>query len=120
MGLMSQAEQDRRIDYVEFSVSDVAEAKSFYTAAFGWTFTDYGPDYTSFFDGRLAGGFTKAAQVKTGGPLVVIYVADLAAAQRRIEERGGSIVKPVFDFPGGRRFHFADPSGNELAVWSEQ
>ncbi len=116
---MSQAEQDRRVDYLEFPATDVARAKNFYTAVFGWAFTDYGPDYTSFFDGRLSGGFQKASEVKTGGPLAVVYVIDLAGAQQRIEEHGGKIVKPIFDFPGGRRFHFTDPSGNELAVWSE-
>jgi len=117
---MSQAEQDRRIDYIEFAVSDMAAAKRFYEAAFGWSFQDYGPDYSSFDDGRLTGGFRLADEVAPGGPLVVVYASKLEAILARIEEAGGAVVRPIFDFPGGRRFHFADPSGNELAVWSDQ
>ena len=121
----SPATNDRRIDYIEFTVRDVAEAKAFYGAVFGWTFTDYGPDYTSFHDGRLAGGFTaedsgQAISTGAGGALVVFYALDLAAAQKRVEAAGGRIVREVFDFPGGRRFHFTDPSGNVLAVWSDR
>ena len=110
---------DRRIDYIEFPCTDTGATKAFYTAAFGWKFTDYGPDYTSFEDGRLSGGFWKAATLQPGGPLVVLYAADLAAVEQAIVAAGGSITKPAFSFPGGRRFHFADPSRNELAVWSE-
>jgi predicted enzyme related to lactoylglutathione lyase len=117
---MSNTEHDRRIDYIEFSVKSVPEAKRFYGSAFGWSFEDYGPDYASFADGRLSGGFQTAAQVQRGGPLVVIYAADLESMERRVREAGGSVVKPIFSFPGGRRFHFTDPSGNELAVWSDQ
>ncbi len=109
---------DRRIDYVEFLVRDVARAKAFYGAAFGWEFTDYGPDYAGFNDGRLDGGFRKGEPVP-GGPLVITYAHDLADAQRRVEAAGGTIVKPAFAFPGGRRFHYSDPDGYELAVWSE-
>ena len=110
---------DRRIDYVEFVVRDIARAKAFYGAAFGWEFTDYGPDYAGFNDGRLDGGFT-AGDPTPGGPLVITYAVDLADAQRRVEAAGGTIVKPAFAFPGGRRFHFSDPDGYELAVWSER
>jgi predicted enzyme related to lactoylglutathione lyase len=117
---MSQAEHDRRIDYVEFSATNLVEVKEFYSAVFGWTFTDYGPDYTSFSDGRLAGGFVKAPDVAPGGPLVVVYATDLKAIEARVKEHGGSITKATFEFPGGRRFHFSDPSGNELAVWSDR
>jgi len=109
---------DRRIDYVEFNVADVARAKRFYGAAFGWSFKDYGPDYCEFADGRLTGGFAKGEARGPGGPLVILYADDLAELQRRIEAAGGRIVKPAYDFPGGRRFHFADPDGYELAVWS--
>jgi len=116
----ARAEHDRRIDYVEFRTTDVAGTKAFYSEVFGWEFTDYGPDYTSFHDGRLAGGFAAAETVPAGGPLVVIYVADLDDLLPRIEEHGGRIVREPFDFPGGRRFHFTDPSGNELAAWSER
>jgi len=110
---------DRRIDYIEFPTPDVAKTKQFYENVFGWRFTDYGPDYTSFEDGRLSGGFWKKEGASGGGPLVVIYGADLAAMEARVREAGGKIVKDAFSFPGGRRFHFADPGGNELAVWSE-
>ena len=117
---MSNSEQDRRIDYIEFSVKSVPDAKRFYGNAFGWTFEDYGPDYASFADGRLSGGFQTAKEVRTGGPLVVIYAANLEAMERGVKQAGGKIVRPIFSFPGGRRFHFADPSGNELAVWSDK
>jgi len=117
---MSSVEHDRRIDYIECSVTSVTEAKRFYGAAFGWTFEDYGPEYASFADGRLSGGFQTAAKARTGGPLVVIYAADLELQERRVQQSGGVIVRPIFSFPGGRRFHFTDPSGNELAVWSDK
>ena len=117
---MSTLEHDRRIDYIEFSVKSVAEAKQFYGSAFGWSFEDYGPDYASFADGRLSGGFQTAARVQPGGPLVVIYASDLEAMEQRIKQAGGAIVRAIFSFPGGRRFHFTDPSGNELAIWSDQ
>jgi predicted enzyme related to lactoylglutathione lyase len=116
---VSQAEQDRRMDYVEFPATDIGETKKFYSRLFGWEFTDYGPDYTSFWDGRLAGGFTSAATVRAGGPLVVIYATNLEEIKAGVEGSGGRIVRETFEFPGGRRFHFTDPSGNELAVWSD-
>jgi uncharacterized protein len=109
-----------RIDYIEFPATDIARTKAFYEQAFGWKFTDYGPDYTSFEDGRLSGGFTKEAADAHGGPLVVIYASDLAATEKKVRDAGGTIVKDAFSFPGGRRFHFADPSGNVLAAWSEK
>jgi predicted enzyme related to lactoylglutathione lyase len=118
--MTKQADQDRRIDYVELPVTDVAAAKEFYAGVFGWSFTDYGPDYTSFNDGRLAGGLRLASEVATGGPLVVLYALDLGDIEERIRVRGGEIVRKTFEFPGGRRFHFTDPSGNELAVWSDR
>ena len=117
---MSQSEHDRRMDYVEFSVTDMDATKQFFGAVFGWTFTDYGPEYTSFEDGRLTGGFTLASQVAAGGPLVVIYATDLEAVEAAIRASAGAIVRDTFSFPGGRRFHFTDPSGNELAVWSDR
>ena len=117
---MSQAEQDRRIDYVEFPATDIADTKRFYANVFGWEFTDYGPDYTSFSDGRLSGGFTTAAGVAAGGVLVVLYARELEAIERAVAKHGGRITRGTFEFPGGRRFHFSDPSGNELAVWSDR
>ena len=117
--LMSQAEQDRRINYIEFLSTNIEQTKSFYSEVFGWEFTDYGPDYTTFTDGRSAGGFTAAPEVLAGGPLVVIYSTNLEEIKARVSENGGQIVREIFEFPGGKRFHFTDPSGNELAVWSD-
>ncbi len=117
---MSNAEHNSRIDYIEFSAKSVPDAKRFYGSAFGWSFEDYGPDYASFSDGRLSGGFQTASPVNTGGPLVVIYAADLERMEQKVKQAGGKIVKSIFTFPGGRRFHFTDPSGHELAVWSDK
>ena len=117
---MSQAEQDRRIDYIEFLATNVDETKRFYSKVFGWKFTDYGPTYTSFTDGRMNGGFTAAEEVRSGGPLVVLYSTNLSDMESRVRDAGGTIVRETFAFPGGRRFHFADPSGNELAIWSDR
>lgn len=116
---MAKSENDQRIDYVEMGVADIARSKGFYGRAFGWTFTDYGPTYCEFSDGRLKGGFTTNDPVKPGGALVMLYADDLADTQRRVEAAGGRIAKPIFAFPGGRRFHFLDPDGYELAVWSK-
>jgi predicted enzyme related to lactoylglutathione lyase len=116
---MSEIRVENRIDYIELPVSKMAATKEFYGAAFGWTFEDYGPNYTSFSDGSMAGGFTMERSAPAQGLLLVIYARDLVAAQQKIKAAGGSIVKDTFSFPGGRRFHFADPNGNELAVWSD-
>jgi hypothetical protein len=110
---------ENAIDYIEFTVADVQLAKTFYTQVFGWKFEDYGPDYVSFSDGRIAGGFQTGTN-SSGGPLVVLYAPNLYASEASIVSAGGKIVVPVFDFPGGRRFHFTDPLGNTLAIWSEQ
>ncbi|TJZ72066.1 VOC family protein [Chitiniphilus eburneus] len=109
---------DQQIDYIELQVTDIARTKAFYAAAFGWTFTDYGPGYTEFFDGRLKGGFTTEGSPRPGGPLVVLYADDLEATLARVTAAGARIAKPIFSFPGGRRFQFLDPDGYELAVWS--
>ncbi|QRM45186.1 VOC family protein [Rhizobium sp. BG4] len=108
-----------RIDYIEFNVADIAASKAFYGAAFGWSFTDYGPEYCEFGDGRLTGGFTTMGKPQPGGPLVILYADDLEASLTAVERAGGKIVKPITAFPGGRRFHFGDPDGYELAVWSK-
>ena len=115
---MSHSDAHHRIDYLEFAVASVAAAKSFFGQAFDWTFQDYGSDYCEFRDGRLTGGFFHGP-AQPGGPLVVLYSADLAATQAHIEAAGGRITRPAYDFPGGRRFHFADPDGYAWAVWSE-
>jgi predicted enzyme related to lactoylglutathione lyase len=117
---MTRSDNDRRIDYIELVVEDIGRSRAFYGKAFGWTFKDYGPDYCEFSDGRLTGGFAKGGEVRPGGPLVILYADDLAETQRLAEEAGAEIVKPIFDFPGGQRFHFKDPDGYELAVWSDK
>jgi predicted enzyme related to lactoylglutathione lyase len=110
-----------RIDYIEFAVTDMAKAKRFYTTAFGWSFTDYGPDYAGIqADGREFGGLRLEAELVSGGPLVVLFSTRLDASLAEVRKAGGRIAKEPFEFPGGRRFHFLDPSGNELAVWAEK
>nr|WP_314526241.1 VOC family protein [uncultured Pseudomonas sp.] len=115
---MSAQGKDRQIDNIEFNVSDIARSKAFYGGAFGWTFVDYGPTYTEFSDGRLTGGFTTGEPVRPGGPLVILYADDLDATQQRLKTLGAVITRETFSFPGGRRFHFTDPDGYELAVWN--
>lgn len=117
---MSVRGHDRQIDNIEFNVGDIARSKAFYGSVFGWRFTDYGSSYTEFSDGRLTGGFTTGEPVRPGGPLVILYADDLDATQRRIEAAGAVISRATFSFPGGRRFHFVDPDGYELAVWTAQ
>lgn len=117
---MSQKGADRQIDNIEFVVTDIERSKAFYGTVFGWRFTDYSPAYCEFTDGRLTGGFTPIGTVRPGGPLVILYADDLAGTQHRIEAAGATIVEPIFSFPGGRRFHFQDPDGYELAVWSDK
>ena len=110
-----------RIDYIELPAPDIQAAKDFYGAAFGWEFVDYGPEYSSFKEERLNGGLTPA-RTPAGlgqGALVVLHALDLAATEARVRAAGGQITTETFEFPGGRRFHFSDPAGNELAVWSE-
>jgi hypothetical protein len=108
------------IDYIELPVTDVAEAKRFYGDAFGWKFNDYGPDYAGIQgQGREVGGLRKDAGARAGGPLVVLYSRTLDDTVSKVKAAGGRVVKGTYSFPGGRRFHFSDPSGNELAVWSE-
>lgn len=114
---------DRRIDYLELPAADLERAKAFYSEVFGWSFQDYGPDYCAFNDGRLDGGFFRSelrASAGRGSALVVIYADDLESTRQRITDHAGTIVKDIFSFPGGRRFHFADPNGNELAVWTDR
>ncbi len=117
---MSETRPEKQIDYIELPASDLHATKAFYGTVFGWKFEDYGPGYTSFFDGRIGGGFTAETPPPARGALLVIYASDLAAIQQSIRNAGGRIVKDTFSFPGGRRFHFADPNGNELAVWSDR
>lgn len=114
-------QEDQKIDYVEFPAADFDAIQAFYECAFGWEFTDYGPEYRAFSDGKLDGGFRHAevtATTDNGSALVILYTADLEATRDKVVDCGGRIVQDIFSFPGGRRFHFADPHGNELAVWS--
>ena len=108
------------MDYVEFSVSDIARTKAFYTAVFGWEFTDYGPAYTSFLDNGLGGGFTTGRPPRPGGPLMVFHVNDLEATLERAKSADAPITKPIFSFPGGRRFEFKDPDGYDIAAWKQE
>ena len=113
---------DQKINYLELPANDLDAAEKFYGGAFGWTFKSYGPDYLAFNDGTIDGGFFKSAassSTKTGAALIVLYAKDLEATEKVVLKNGGSIVRQIFAFPGGRRFHFADPNGNELAVWSD-
>lgn len=120
MSHVAPHDAERRIDNIEFNVADIARSKRFYGEVFGWHFTDYGTAYTEFDDGRLKGGFVADAPVRAhGGPLVILYCADLADAQQRVTAAGGEVVQAVFAFPGGRRFQFRDLDGYELAVWSD-
>jgi uncharacterized protein len=115
-------QQHEKINYVEYAAKDLISTKAFFETAFGWTFTDYGPEYTSFSDQGLDGGFYQApltSQSDAGGALIVLYSNDLEATLAKVTAAGGVIVKPIFDFPGGRRFQFLEPSGNELAVWGD-
>ncbi len=118
---MSTAHVHHAIDYIELAVTDMAQSKRFYGEAFGWKYNEYGPDYAGIQgEGREQGGFRVDTEVRSGGPLVVLYSANLDATLAKVRGAGGRIVKEPTAFPGGRRFHFADPSGNELAVWSEK
>ncbi len=115
--------EHEKINYIELPARDLSATKSFFNQVFGWNFTDYGPDYTAFGGAGLDGGFFRADQVAStasGSALVVLYSKDLQQTLQKIEAAGGVIVRPIFSFPGGQRFHFTEPSGNELAVWSDQ
>ena len=107
--------EDGKLDYLELRGGDLAATKGFYAKAFGWSFTDYGPEYAAF-DQGLEGGFFQGGDTQ---PLPVLYAKDLEAMVDKVKAAGGKVLRPIFAFPGGRRFHFADPASNELAVWSE-
>lgn len=116
-------DRHEKIDYVEFSASDMKATRAFFSAIFNWSFTDYGPDYMDSPSGRIMVGFFRAelnSTQKTGGALVAFYSSNLEETLEKIKVAGGTIIKPTFDFPGGRRFQFTEPSGNEFAVWSDQ
>lgn len=111
-----------KIDYVEFPAKDIETTKAFFTTVFDWSFTDYGPEYTAFSNAGLEGGFFKSdlrSSTDKGSALIVFFSKELEKTRSKIEKAGGKIIKPIFSFPGGRRFHFTDPNGNEYAVWSD-
>lgn len=114
--------EHEKIDYLEFPAKDLAKTKTFFQEVFGWSFEDFGPAYTAFSGAGIDGGFFESSQCSStdnGGSLVVFYSRDLEATLAKIKSAGGILVKPIFPFPGGRRFHFTEPSGNEFAVWSD-
>ncbi len=108
------------INYVEFKSNNLEETKKFYSEAFGWTFTDYGPTYTAFSESGLEGGFELTEAPLVNGALIVLYHKNLEAIKDRVMGLGAKISVDIFSFPGGRRFHFLDSSGNELAIWSDR
>lgn len=111
-----------KLNYVELAAKDLLATKAFFQSVFEWEFVDYGPEYTAFSNQGLDGGFyyaPLASQTRNGAALLVFYSQDIEATYRKVEKHGGKIVKPIFEFPGGCRFHFEEPSGNEFAVWSE-
>ena len=114
--------EHEKINYVEFPAKDLLKAKAFFSAAFGWVFEDYGPEYTAFSDQGLDGGFFKSDQhvsADNGSALIDFFSEDIESTQAKVKAAGGKITKPAFPFPGGRRFHFCDPNRNEYAVWAE-
>ncbi len=112
--------KNNHITYIEFKTSDLQKTKAFYQQAFAWNFTDYGPSYASFSGAGVNGGFEQSEEKVENGALVVMYNDNLEGSEKAVIEAGGKISKAIFSFPGGRRFHFLDPTGNELAVWSDQ
>ncbi len=110
-----------KINYLEFPARDIEATKAFFSSVFSWRFEDYGPEYVAFLDAGMDGGFFKSdltVSTSNGSALMVFYSNDLEQTLSKITAAGGTVIKPVFTFPGGRRFHFGDPNGNEFAVWS--
>jgi predicted enzyme related to lactoylglutathione lyase len=119
---MSHPAQHNKITYIEFTTTDIERTRKFYSAVFGWSFQDWGPDYIGIQGAGIDGAFSKGEPHEWPGkfaPLVILYSADLPATEAAVLAAGGSIVVPTFEFPGGRRFHFSDGLGNVLGVWSE-
>lgn len=115
--------EHEKINYVELPAKNIEATKAFFIKAFGWSFTDYGPDYTAFSDEGLDGGFFKSdlsTSTDKGSALIIFYSENLEQTQQKVEQAAGTIIKPIFSFPGGRRFHFTDPNSNEFAVWSDK
>ena len=116
-------QEDEKINYVEFAARDLTATQTFFSEVFGWSFQAFGPEYIAFSNAGLEGGFYQAdlsSVSAKGGALIVLFSERLEETLSKVEKAGGEIVKPIFEFPGGRRFHFTEPSGNELAVWSSK
>ena len=114
--------QHEKINYVEFPAKDLTATKTFFQSVFGWSFTDYVPEYTALENQVLDGGFFQsdlASSTENGAAVIIFYSNQLEATLAKVEQAGGLILRPIFSFPGGRRFHFTEPSGNEFAVWGE-
>ena len=115
--------EHEKLDYVEYPAASMKATREFFKAVFGWSFEEFGPDYCAFSNQGLDGGFYRSelySSTRNGSALLVFYSEDLEATLAKIEAAGGRIEKPIFEFPGGRRFHFCEPSGNEFAVWSDK
>jgi len=115
-------DRHHKINYLEIPASDIQKNKQFFSDTFGWRFQDYGPDYCAIENAGIDGGFFRsdqAASTESGSVLIVLYSNDLKETQLAIQKNGGQIIKDIFSFPGGKRFHFEDPCGNEYAVWVE-
>ncbi|MDQ2658958.1 MAG: VOC family protein [Verrucomicrobiota bacterium] len=113
----------KTIDYVELPSRDLAASKRFFTDLFGWSFQDYGPEYVAFDDGRTTGGFFASEQIwnaASAAPLIVFYSPELEQILAEVERLGGEVTRTIFEFPGGRRFHFAAPGTGEFAIWSDK
>ncbi len=111
-----------KINYLEFPAKDTTATKKFFAAAFDWSFTDYGPEYVAFSNAGIDGGFYQSdlsVSTNTGSVLIVFYSKEIETTQSKIISAGGKITQAIFEFPGGHRFHFTDPNGNEYAVWSD-
>ena len=118
----SSMNRHHNINYIEIPTKDIEASKRFFTTVFGWTFINYGPEYCSFSARGIDGGFftsKETVSTKTGSPLIVLYSDNLEGTQAAVKKASGKIIEPIFSFPGGRRFHFTDPTGNEYALWSE-
>ena len=112
-----------KIDYVEFPCCDFQRTKDFFSTVFGWTYVDYSPEYAAIQNAGIEGGFYASdacSRTTQGAMIVIFYSTDLEATQHSIVNAGGTIIEETFSFPGGRRFHFTEPSGNEFAVWSDK
>ncbi len=118
--MVTEALTGMDIDNIEFEVRDIEEAKAFYGGLFSWSYTDYGPEYTEFHGENTVGGFYLSKTPRIGGPLIIFRTEDLGVMYELVENTGAKITQNIFEFPGGKRFEFEDPSGNRLAVWSDK